>query len=312
MTFRRLWIGVVMSGLVLGFAGMVARGAGWDFGAAVAGPAVLDGPHVTISSTPEVTFGGLSGLLIEGDRVLASSDKGTLFQATITRGANGWLTPPTDARAIIVPTTSGQPVDEFKGDLEGLARLPDGRLVLAFESYSRIETLQDLDGVPRPTHAWDFFEGQFGNQAFEGVATLPDGRVLAIREGFPNDATAIAHLWDGDVWSDGIQMPLSDGFVIVGADIGPDQCLYLLDRRYTLTGGFAHRLRRVARLDGIGEMLYKSAPADLGNAEGLSVTEMPDGSVIATLITDNNFVPFTPTRLIEYRLTASQSCDGGF
>jgi hypothetical protein len=320
MTVRRVWRGIFTAlALAICILGAV-RGTIWALGASLAGPSLLAGPYVTVWDTPDIAFdenfGGLSGLLVEGDSLIAASDRGALFVACVQRGDDGWLDVPTDARMIILPLLRGWPTQEAETDLEGLARMGNGDIVLAFERFARIDTLKALDATPRPSHRWNLFEDNFGNRAFEAVATLPDGDVLAILEGPSGAPATFAHRWDGvrggDGWSERTEMPLSDGFVIVGADMGPDGCLYLLDRKFTLMGGFAHRLRRVARLDDLGEVIYTSAPAVLGNAEGISISELENGDLIATLITDNNFVPLPPTQLIEYRLKPSVTCDGLF
>ncbi|MBU2993995.1 esterase-like activity of phytase family protein [Octadecabacter sp. 1_MG-2023] len=310
--------------LVLMILAGLLRAVVWATGTSLSGPALLDGPHVTVWDLPdpafEDAFGGVSGLLIEGDILLAASDRGTLFDARVLRDPDGWLTAPTQARMITVPLLRNWPATEAETDLEGLTRLQDGRLILAYERFARIDTLDGLDATPRPTHVWTTFQPYFGNTAFEAVATLPDGRVLAILEGPSGAASTQSYLWNGERgprdqatgWSAGADMPLSDGFVIVGADMGADGCLYLLDRKFTLASGFSHRLRRVASLENSGETIYTSAPAVLGNAEGLSMEAAPNGDLIATLITDNNFLPLTPTQLIQYRLTPSASCDGVF
>ncbi|MFT6073157.1 MAG: hypothetical protein ACJAZ1_000063 [Yoonia sp.] len=324
MTFKRLWTGM-LAAVVVGLCVPVAvRGIVWIFGSAVEGPAVLAGPHVVAWDTSDLpfheNFGGLSGLLIEGNTLLAASDRGRLFQARVLRGPDGWLETPTDARMVIVPLLRNWPAVNAETDLEGLARMLDGRLVLAFERFARIDTLENLEATPRPTHVWTTFRPYFGNKAFEAVATLPDGRVLAILEGMPNAGSTVAYLWNGERgprqeatgWSAGTDMPLSDGFVIVGADMGSDGCLYLLDRRFSWVAGFSHRIRRVSDLKDLGEVIYTSAPSVMGNAEGISMTTLANGDLIATLVTDDNFVPLPPTRLIEYRLTPGLACDGAF
>ena len=320
MTFRRVCCGLLAAFMLAICVPGAVRGTIWALGVSLAGPAVLEGPHVTIWDTPDIpfneNFGGLSGLLIEEETLIAASDRGALFVAHLERDEEGWITAPTQTRMIILPLLRGWPSQEAETDLEGLARMENGDMVLAFERFARIDTLKSLDATPRPTHHWTRFQDMFGNQAFEAAAVLPDGDVLAILEGPSGATSTFANRWDGvrggTGWSGKIEMPLSDGFVIVGADTGPDGCLYLLDRKFTLSGGFSHRLRRVARLDEIGELVYTSAPAVLGNAEGLSMEVAANGDLIATLVTDNNFLLLTPTRLIQYRLTPGLSCDGAF
>lgn len=325
MTTRRAaWRGILAAFVIVICVLGAVRGTIWALGSSVTGPTVLAGPHVTPWDVPDIpfgdNFGGVSGLLIEGDSLIAASDRGLLFLAHVSRGPDGWLAPPTQTEMIVLPLLHNWPAQEAETDLEGLTRMDTGEIILAFERFARIAILKSLDQTPLPTHHWTNFRPYFGNKAFEAVATLPGGRVLAILEGQSNAGSTVAYLWNGERgpreqstgWSAGTDMPLSDGFVIVGADMGADGCLYLLDRKFTLAGGFSHRLRRVARLKNLGEVLYTSAPAVLGNAEGLSMEARPNGDLIATLVTDNNFLPFTPTWLIQYRLTPSTSCDGAF
>jgi hypothetical protein len=48
--------------------------------------------------------------------------------------------------------------------------------------------------------------------------------------------------------------------------------------RFLHRGTVIYWLRRVARLDDLGEVIYASAPAVLGNAEGLSMDILPSVS----------------------------------
>jgi hypothetical protein len=320
MTVRRIWRGLLAALVIVVCVPGAVRGTVWVLGAPVIGPAVLAGPHVTqwdVSYTSfGENFGGLSGLLIEGSSLIAAGDRGALFVAHVQRDTDGWLEVPTQTDMIRLPQMSDLPTTKVETNLEGLAWAENGDIILAFEGFARIDTLQALDAIPEATHRWNRFEANFGNAAFEATVALPDGTMLAILEGPFEASSTSAYRWDSvqgnDGWSERIDMPLSDGFVIIGADIGADGCLYLLDRKFTLASGFSHRLRRVARLGDLGGVIYASAPAVLGNAEGVSMTELTNGGLIATLITDDNFLPLTPTRLIEYRLTPGTSCDGVF
>jgi hypothetical protein len=98
----------------------------------------------------------------------------------------------------------------------------------------------------------------------------------------------------------------ADGaFLPVGADLGPDGRLYLLERRFHGLGGFASRLRRVVLQEGgvaRGETLFQTRPGQFGNLEGLAIWRDGAGALRATLISDDNFLPVLGTELVEVRL----------
>jgi hypothetical protein len=73
------------------------------------------------------TFGGFSALLVEGDRLLALTDRAVLWRVRIERGADGTLRGLADWREVPVG-------DPARDDTEPMARLADGALVIAVET----------------------------------------------------------------------------------------------------------------------------------------------------------------------------------
>lgn len=296
----------MLVGAVL-FAGFLVllRGVAWLGGEDMPGAALLGAPEVF--AWPDAPT-GLSGLVVDPDGagLVAVSDRGFLVHARIERreGRITGLTGMTVAPLPVPRTSAGEP-ERFKADSEGLTRMADGRLMVSFESYTRIQILSDDGSRLVPTHRWDQFEDLFGNHAFESVSTLPDGRILAILERRGPDGTAPTEVYDGHAWTAGPGVPVSAGFLVAGSDVGPDGCLYTLERRYDLGAGFVIRLMR-HRPDG-PERIFQGAAMAYGNAEGLS-TRAEGAAIAALMVTDDGFPSPRATRLIELRSRPATDC----
>ena len=308
--FRLLRIGAVAAlvGLVV-LAGV--RLAVWMTGEDRLHDDVLRGPEVFDWRAETADFGGLSGLVMapDGAALLAGSDRGQFLAATLRRDAAGRITAISEPVPSPVTLASGLPPSRFKRDLEALSPLPGGGHAQAFEGFVRIETQAGPGGAPTPTHRWDRFAQLFGNRAFEALATLPDGRLLAIAERKDKADQALVVIRGEDGWRPGPPLPVPDGFAVTGADVGPDGCLYVIERRYGAATGFVSRLRRLRHAGGWqAEVLFVTAPATLGNLEAVSGWRDAEGAVVLDLVADNNFLPFTPTRLIELRLRPGVAC----
>lgn len=268
-------------------------------------------PHVITWRDPSPQFGGMSGLLMEdgGRQVIAASDRGTLFNARLTRDAAGNITQITDVAEYAIHLPDGGPVDRFKGDIEGLSRLEDGRLALSFEGYARIMTMDTLTADTIWTHSWDRFESYFNNAAFEGLATLSDGRLMAFVETRGRYGMGRAYVQETGGWTGPHPVPVTPRYKITGADLGPDGCLYTIERRFNLFAGIEYRVMRHWQDGGLwtagaawqSEPLYQSAKGRDGNGEGISVWRDGAGLRIS-VITDDGFLPLPRTQLVELQL----------
>ena len=301
-----LWIFAlsVISGLI--------RFAYWGTSTAWVSPALTAPVHAATWENPSPQFGGLSGILIEntGTQIIAASDRGTLFTATLSRDAQGNITQITNVSEHAIQLPKGGPVDRFKGDIEGLSRLTDGQLALSFEGYARIMTMRDLDADTAWTHRWDRFESYFNNSAFEGLATLPDGRLMVFVEKRGRYGMGRAYVRSDTGWTGPHLVPVTPRYKITGADIGPDGCLYTVERRFNLFAGIEYRVMRNWQTGGLwsaeaewqSETLYISAQGQDGNGEGISVWQDKDGLRIS-LITDDGFLPLPHTQLVELQVS---------
>ncbi len=254
-------------------------------------------------------FGGFSGLAVaaDGASLMAVSDAGWLFHAAIRRDSAGRITGiETDWQARFLDNF-GRPVEGFTADAEALAVAEDGTAYVGFESYARIAALKPPDMMPEPQHRWDRFRAFWGNESFEALALRPEGGLIAILEEpvAPGEGFTTLLGDDGD-WREGPRLPDGDGFAASDAAFGPDGRLYLLERRFALTAGYATRIRRFDYAGGRfgpGETLLETAPGALDNMEGISLWRDAAGRTVVSLISDDNFLPIQNTLVVEYDLT---------
>ena len=196
---------------------------------------------------------------------------------------------------------AGRPLPRgFAADAEALARRPDGTWLVAFERRHRIRAYRRLDGPGSYVAAPPGLGAAPPNGGLESLAVLQDGRFFAIAETFtPPERPDLRHAWLGQP---GAWMPLywqaSPGFHSTDAAILPDGSALVLERRFSLLGGFAARLmltppqalrsaREGAVLSGktILTLVDASLPAE--NWEGIAVTRFADETLVL-LISDNN------------------------
>lgn len=252
-------------------------------------------------------FGGYSGLAMAagGASFLTVSDEGEMVRAQVRRDKGGRIAGVESDWHARLRDNFGKPVKGFTADAEALGVGPDGTVYVGYESYTRITSVTLPDLMPVTLHAWDRFRDLWGNAGFEALTILPDGRLIAILEtAGEGDVFATFVGRNGD-WRPGPPLPADGGFDAVDADFGPDGKLWLLERRFTFAAGFSTRIRRFAH-DGEGfgppETLLETAPGALDNMEGMSLWTDPEGRMIVSLISDDNFLFVQKTILAEYEL----------
>lgn len=251
-------------------------------------------------------FGGLSGLIVRdgGNQIWAVSDKGTLFAARIMRDAGGRISGFGPVTPHVLHDTKGAPPREFLENAEALASDGADGVFVAYEGWARIWHYPQLDGLPVWTHPWDRFWDGLGNTGFEALARYATGRLLVISERVetgPAAFPALTHETKG--WEPAFVIPQYDGFLISGADFGPDGALYILERRFRWYQGFATRIRRL-ELKGntiVSDQRLLDSPAwRLGNSEGISVWQSASGQMIISVISDDNFNWWQKTAITEF------------
>lgn len=226
------------------------------------------------------------------------------------RDPTGVLTGLADAAILPMRDGAGRPIPPGRaGDAEALARLADGRLVVAFERWHRLRVFAspEAPGLPFPAPAG--VEALPANAGLESLTVLADGRLLAIAEATGEDGTAPAWIGraDGGAWQPRRYRPAPD-FAAVDAAGLPGGGALVLERRASVLGGFSARITWLppAALEapllaplGIAAI---AAPLTVDNYEGIAVAPRGDGALDVAIVSDDNFAFFQRTILMLFRL----------
>lgn len=249
-------------------------------------------------------FGGVSGIEVSADglSLTAVSDRGLFLEADIAR-KDGAIDAVTLNEIRFIRNGDGTKMDPGYGDSEGIAIAQDGAIYVSFEGMARVPSFADTSAneSTSPPHP-DFGEMQF-NASLEALAIDRNGHLYTLpersgRAGWPFPVYRNRH----DVWDIAFDIPRRGTFLPVGADIGPDDQFYLLERDYTGLG-FRSRVRRFD-LDGNNETeILKTTSGTHDNLEGLSVWQDDTGAFRMLMIADDNYKFFQKTEIVEYRLT---------
>jgi hypothetical protein len=280
------------------------------------GAVVLTGVFELRSS--DRRFGGLSGLSLSPDnRLHAISDRGHWMSATMVSDREGRLADLTDWEIGALLTPDGAPVRGRFADAEALARQPDGGLLVAFEQAHRLWRYSAPGGfrsapvaVPLPP---EISEAP-ANGGIEAIAVLPDGRLLAIAEEFKNaDGSSRGWLMENGRFGEIAYSP-ADGYNVTDCAALKNGDVLVLERRFFPVGMMRARVARLpartlvagARL--AGEELFRiEPPVAAENFEGIAAWEDPLMGTMIYLVSDDNYLFFQRTLLLQFRWMRPQS-----
>jgi hypothetical protein len=262
-------------------------------------------------------FGGLSGLWIArgGERLIAASDRGTLWLAEPEHADDGTLIGFDGWRAVEPGVVPGDPTGR---DAEALAAT-DGELVIAFEGAHRLRRVpRDAPAsraAPLPTPPG---LAEAHNRGVEALVALPDGALLAIAEGVRTAGGDLAAWLIEDDGTVPLAYSPAPGFAPTGADRLGDT-IYVLERRFSLLEGLAARVvaldaadvRPGARLVG-RELGVLRPPAISENFEGIAARRAPDGGVLLYLLSDDNFTALLRSLLLQFSVRVTPSAPATF
>jgi len=261
------------------------------------------------------SFGGLSGLAIsaDGQSLDAVSDRGNYLTARLTHDTEGRLKAVDSWHSIPILTNSGRPARGAQGDAEAIVIDTDGTKLISFEGRHRIRRYASSNGgattgpgeqvqVP-PELANAPFNG-----GLEAMTLLPDGTLMALTEYFENPDGSVK----GWLMKNGSVAPISyearDGFSPTDMATLPNGDVLVLERKFSLTN-MAGRIRRLRLADlEPGRTLTGPVIAEIGhpltvdNFEGLAVRRGPKGGILLYLLSDDNFLLFQRTLLLQFRL----------
>ena len=261
--------------------------------------------ETSLSSGAEA-FGGFSGLELsdDGNQFTALSDRGTYIKGQIIR-TGGEIESATFSDPKPILKIDGNPVTAANFDAEGLAIASDGMAYVSFEGFHRVRAYPTLDQAARDIPNHPDFAGLQTNSSLELLAIDSAGRLYTApeRSGKLERPFPLYRFQNG-AWTRFGEIPRLGEYLLAGADIGPDGRFYLLERGFRGIS-FSSRIRRFdigARGLENGETLLTSDYGRHDNLEGLSIWQDETGSIIATMIADDNFRFFQSTELVEYRL----------
>lgn len=270
-----------------------------------------DLPARLISQTPfpvsDSRIGGLSGLELSSDgrQFVAATDKGHALRGQIDR-QNGEIASVvvTDIRPFLDKHGNERPFPFT--DAEGLALDPSGRLYVSFEHVHRILFYDTPDSAaqwPSYTREWRALPG---NKGLEALALTPEGLLITITETVDDSASGalVYTRAPHEKWKQPFVMPVNPGFAVVGADFGPDDRLYVLERGL-YPFGFYSRVRSMrVTATGVQDLrtILQTPLGRHGNLEGISVWRDDQGRIRLTLLSDDNFYFFMRGDIVEYVL----------
>jgi hypothetical protein len=255
-------------------------------------------------------FGGLSALDVNGNRVTALGDGGTIIRFRLGRFGNA-----SDATITRLPDQCGRVVRKLDNDTESLAH--DGTRTAWWIGYEGRNAVCRINADfnageaitrPRAIARWRQKGGA------ESMTRLGDGRFLLIAEESldsggdhqmvlfdrdPTDPAAIATTL-------GYRPPA--GYKPTEVAQLPDGRLLVLNRRFALWSLFTSKLVMINALPanprGVAQgrvIANFASPVIADNFEGLSVTQ-ENGKPVLWIISDDNFMRWQRTLLLKFSL----------
>ena len=254
-------------------------------------------------------MGGMSGREVtqDGRAFTAVSDRGSITTGRLIRDAEGRLTGIEAAPLTVLNGPDGAPLPKLRADSEGLAITADGTIYVSFERAARILRYDRTDGPGDPLPRAEGFKALRKNSSLEALAVDAAGTLFTVPEQTRSEKGPFP-VWRyrAGEWDQPFRIRRIGAFLPVGADVGPDGMLYLLERDFRGISGFASRVRRFATGAGEGpqdgEVLLQTPPGQHDNLESIAVWRDATGAIRLTMISDDNFRFFQRTEIVEYKL----------
>jgi hypothetical protein len=262
---------------------------------------------ITLRSDDE-NFGGFSGLDLssDGTKFTIITDRGFISSGEIER-TNGKITKVTYGPLQALKSPRGNKLKAGWRDSEGLALMPSGGFVVSFEGHHRLVKYTSETAISSPILAFPTPKSTHSNGSLEALAVRPNGTLLTLIEGRAMATTPhmVYRLKKGATqWDTPYSIPRYRPYLPVGADVGPDGRLYVLERHLSGIFGFSSRVRRFdfgAQSLTNETLLLETKPGVHDNLEALAVWRDSAGDIRLTMISDDNFNFFQSTEVVEYR-----------
>lgn len=246
-------------------------------------------------------FGGLSGMSMDGDWIVAVNDSGHWMRFRLHSDADGR---PLAVSDLHVAPLGGLDGSKRDGDAEELVAVLDGWLV-SFERRHRILRYgPDLSGEPVSLDLPAAIAGLPDNGGIESLALLADGRLFMVAEEGERDGLLPAWIGGPGAWET-LSYQRHAPFRPTGAAALPGGGLLVIERRFSVLGGLGARLVRIApeelepgAIIRPREIFSLGSPMLVDNYEAVAVRRRADGRMVATLLSDDNFNPLQSTLLM--------------
>jgi hypothetical protein len=251
-------------------------------------------------------FGGFSGLELsaDGKDMMVLSDKGNLLDARISRDG-GRITAIQAGKIRPLKSSTGARLTGRISDSEGLAIAPDGTIYVSFEGVHRVARYGSPSSPAIVLNRPRAFHDLPLNGSLEPLAIDSRGRLYTLPErGADKNGRIPVYSWNGNRWSQPFLLASRGDFLPVGADFGPDGRFYLLERAFGIFG-FRTRIRRwdLTETQALNEQtLLQTSAGTHDNLEGIAIWRGATGRLRATMVSDDNFMFFQKTELVDYAL----------
>ncbi|MGV8985650.1 MAG: esterase-like activity of phytase family protein [Cypionkella sp.] len=252
-------------------------------------------------------FGGFSALQMtaDGARFIALSDHGAFVTGQFDRDATGRIVAIHTGTVTPLAGPTGKPLVKGMTDSEGLAIASDGTAYVSFEGPARVQRYAHLGASSTTLPSPRAFARMPHNRALEALALASDGTLYTIPEISAGTSKPFpVYRFRNAAWDQPFTLPRRGPFLISDATFGPDGRFYVLEREFLGLGGFATRIRRFDMTDaGLTHerTVLQTEPGTHDNLEGLAVWRDAKGLRV-TIISDNNFLAFFRSQIVEYRL----------
>jgi hypothetical protein len=260
-------------------------------------------------------FGGLSGLVVEGDRAIMVSDKGRWVLARLRHDATGQLNGLYQVEIGALLDAAGRPVQGGRDDAEAVARLADGRLLVSFERRHRLWAYapgtDPLNARPAALPVPRDLARADSNGGLEAVVEMAPGQRLALSESLRHDSGDLVGWYLAGRGVAEVRYATDGAFVPTDLARLPSGDLLVLERRFSLLGGVAGQVRLIPyaqlgqkRLEPL-PVARLEPPLAVDNMEGIAAVER-DGEVLVYILSDDNFSALQRTLLLQFRLLPAE------
>jgi hypothetical protein len=253
-----------------------------------------------------VRFGGWSGMALrpDGQGLVAVSDRGWWLEGRLERDETGRLSALAAARLGPLLSPAGKSMSLAFRDAEDVVLLPDGALLVAFETLGRVWRYDTVGGpavaqllVPPETQVTT-------NRGLEAMARLSDGRLVLLMEASGQGWVGRAGEWQEFQYTPGA------GHAVSGAAALPDGDLMVIERGFGPLSLWSIRLVRVASRALVAgavvrgeEIAVLRHPLAIDNIESAAAWRTATGETRVLLLSDDNYQRvWQRTQLLEFRM----------